>query len=563
MAGDSYSAFLSYSRADEVIGDRIEKKLKKFRIPRKFRVGAINGRFSIFRDVHDAELGEYDEVIENALQASNFLIVLCSPSARASKYVINEIKRFIEFHGKSSVIPVLVDGRPNKEVGSDDPVQDQAFPDILYKYFDEPIAADFRPKAKESFLLKRKRQREAFFQIVAKLLQQPKSDELVRRNRQKRLLISVLSVILILSSSGFGSWFLYDRLPNPGLDPLWLLFKSDHNERIKSGLTRISKALEQEVPKRGSSNQLIIATWNIREFATNKRSQSPPRSTEPLAYIALIFSYFDIVAVQELTGSANEFESAKQKLLDRLGSHWQYAGSGVTEGSLGNNERLGFFFDTRSVQRNGELDEIVLPEQIMKNVGLDRQIARTPLIAGFNKGNRKITLTNARIYYGSLSGEKRQERLIEFTALVKYLRTIIKRGHVFSEHLILMGDLNFDRPDAPEAYVAKEAEFTFPKNLLEAPSNQNMTRPYDQIILSWNADLEGPCVTSAGVFKVFDHVYRNKDVDTYMAIIKTELASSIRKSLVSKDPRKYFKQWRTNKMSDHFPKWVVLNLDCR
>jgi endonuclease/exonuclease/phosphatase family metal-dependent hydrolase len=354
-------------------------------------------------------------------------------------------------------------------------------------------------------------------------------------------------------------------MPKPGLDPIWLLTKSDHNERTKAGLIRISQALANEVPKRGSSNQLLIATWNIREFATNKHSPSPPRSAEALAYIALIISHFDIVTVQEMTGNAKEFEYAKQKLLDRLGSNWQYAGSGVTEGKYGNNERLGFFFDTRSLQRTGELDEIVLPEQILRSVQLDRQIARTPLIAGFIKGNQKISLTNAHIYYGGITGEKRQERLKEFTALVKYLRATLKRGRLFSEHLILLGDLNFDRPDAPEVSAAQEAGFTFPKNLLTTPSNSYMSYPYDQIILSWNADVEGPCVTSAGVFKVFDSVYRDEDFEDYIAIIETDLASSMHKSSLQKriGPQKYFKRWRTFNISDHFPKWIALDFGCR
>jgi hypothetical protein len=51
---------------------------------------------------------------------------------------------------------------------------------------------------------------------------------------------------------------------------------------------------------------------------------------------------------------------------------------------------------------------------VLKRVSLDRQIARTPLIAGFIKGDQKISLTNAHIYYGMATGEKRQKRLKEF-----------------------------------------------------------------------------------------------------------------------------------------------------
>ena len=184
-------------------------------------------------------------------------------------------------------------------------------------------------------------------------------------------------------------------------------------------------------------------------------------------------------------------------------------------------------------------------------------------------GGHRISLTNAHIIYG----DERQERLIEFTALIQYLRTVLKkRRGLSSDYLILLGDLNFDRPDAPEASVAIEAGFTFPKNLLSAPSNQseNVPRPYDQIILSWNSDTEGPCVASAGVFKVFDSVYRDEDFEVYTPIMEAELEEAVSAGLDVKSLQKrkgsknYFKRyWRTYKMSDHYPKWIALEFNCR
>jgi len=141
---------------------------------------------------------------------------------------------------------------------------------------------------------------------------------------------------------------------------------------------------------------------------------------------------------------------------------------------------------------------------------------------------------------------------------------VLKRRGLSSDYLILLGSLNFDRPDPPEASVAIEAGFTFPKNILTIPSNYNMNRPYDQIILSWNAEAEGPCVTSAGVFKVFDSVYRDEDFKIYIPMIETDLAGSRQKLLQKRiGPQKYFKRWRTFKMSDHYPKWIALDFGCR
>jgi hypothetical protein len=73
MTTIEYSAFFSYSRKGEAIGAKIEKDLQKYRIPRKYRPDAGKGRFNIFRDVHDAELGEYNEVIDKALQMETWV----------------------------------------------------------------------------------------------------------------------------------------------------------------------------------------------------------------------------------------------------------------------------------------------------------------------------------------------------------------------------------------------------------------------------------------------------------------------------------------------------------
>ena len=556
-----YSAFLSYSRRDEAVGSWLERALQGYRIPKAFRPIPERRKFNIFRDVHDAELGDYSHVIETALRDSGVLILLCSPASRASAYVAGEIETFIAIHGHTRVIPVLVDGRPNKEVAPDDPVQDQAFPDLLYDYFDEPIAADFRSKPGEGFFARRKRRHEALFQIIAKLLNQPKSDELVRRDRHKRRLVvaSVASIGLI--TAVYGSWMTYDRMPKSGLDPLWKLFESEHDERTRLGLDRLERALAGEVPQKGDGDRLLIGTWNIREFARRQPPHEHARSEEAFSYIAMILSAFDVVAVQEMRGKTNEFEAARNRLLGRLGTHWAYAGSGVTEGNLGNRERLGFFYDRRSVQRSPEMDEVVLPDVLLERVGLERQIARTPLIAGFYTDAFKIALANAHIYYGSSQGDKREIRLREFTALVKYLRSALDGGRLYAGNAMLLGDLNVDRPDAPELQAATEAEFHSPGDLHALPTNMAATRPYDQILFSWNPETEEPCVSGYGVFSLFDKIYRDDQFDAYLPDFEKQLAEV--SGSRTRDPKRYYRIWKSYQLSDHSPKWVQLDTECK
>ncbi|MFZ0210680.1 MAG: toll/interleukin-1 receptor domain-containing protein [Roseiarcus sp.] len=83
-----------------------------------------------------------------ALEASQFLIVICSPNAARSKYVDEEIRRFKALGRAARVIPVIVDGEPG------DPQRECFPPAVRFKVGpdaeltserEEPLAADARP----------------------------------------------------------------------------------------------------------------------------------------------------------------------------------------------------------------------------------------------------------------------------------------------------------------------------------------------------------------------------------------------------------------------------------
>ena len=51
--------------------------------------------------------------IYRALDASKFLVVICSPGVVASTYVNNEIKYFKQLDRADRVLAVLIEGEPN------------------------------------------------------------------------------------------------------------------------------------------------------------------------------------------------------------------------------------------------------------------------------------------------------------------------------------------------------------------------------------------------------------------------------------------------------------------
>jgi tetratricopeptide (TPR) repeat protein len=151
-----YWAFLSYSHADARWANRLHRALEHFATPRRFvgaatPVGPAPKRLHpIFRDRE--ELGASADLggrLLAALEASGYLIVICSPAAARSRWVNEEVARFRALHGHERILAVIVDGEP---FASLDPAaaDQECFPEALRRGAadnggPEPIAADLRP----------------------------------------------------------------------------------------------------------------------------------------------------------------------------------------------------------------------------------------------------------------------------------------------------------------------------------------------------------------------------------------------------------------------------------
>lgn len=157
----SFWCFISYRHADNAEPGRqwatwLHQQIETYEVPADL-VGTINGRgdviperiFPVFRDEDelpaDADLAS---PIFRALDASKFLVVLCSPRALESRYVAEEISYFKKIGRSDRVLAALLHGVP----GSQD---QECFPKPLRHPVDgagnlledqraEPIAADFR-----------------------------------------------------------------------------------------------------------------------------------------------------------------------------------------------------------------------------------------------------------------------------------------------------------------------------------------------------------------------------------------------------------------------------------
>ena len=206
-----YRAFLSYSHRDSKWGRWLHRALERTRVSgdlvgRQTPIGAVPPSLRpIFLDREDYSAGaSLSEATRAALEASQFLIVLCSPNAAASRYVNEEIRLFKAMGRGQRILPVIIEGEPG------DPVR-ECFPRALrYRLgpdgglseeTEEPIAADARDHGDG--------RDGARMKLVAGLLGLA-LDEIVRRaererRRVLRLWIGSLSAIAAILA-GLGVW---------------------------------------------------------------------------------------------------------------------------------------------------------------------------------------------------------------------------------------------------------------------------------------------------------------------------------------------------------------------
>ncbi|WP_026517846.1 toll/interleukin-1 receptor domain-containing protein [Butyrivibrio sp. MC2021] len=136
-----YDAFISYRHLekDMFVAKGIHKALETTKIPGKIQ--KLTGKKKIqrvFRDQEELPIGsDLGENIQSALSESEYLVVICSPQTKESVWVMKEIDTFIEMHGRSKILAVLVEGEPYESFPSQILVDDFGCPV-------EPLAADVR-----------------------------------------------------------------------------------------------------------------------------------------------------------------------------------------------------------------------------------------------------------------------------------------------------------------------------------------------------------------------------------------------------------------------------------
>lgn len=150
-AGRRYAAFISYSHVDARWAAWVQRQLEGFRVPSRLvgqagEHGSVPARLSpVFRDREELpSTSDLGDRIGQALAASEALVLVCSPSAAASRWVNEEVRAWRRLGRGGRLFCVLVPG-PGHRGGA--PVFPPALRETLEEAapLPEPIAADLRP----------------------------------------------------------------------------------------------------------------------------------------------------------------------------------------------------------------------------------------------------------------------------------------------------------------------------------------------------------------------------------------------------------------------------------
>jgi hypothetical protein len=190
-----YFAFISYKREDEKWAKWLHRKLENYKLPTVIaheRPELPKKLNPVFRDTTDIKPGVLADVLNQNLNSSKYLIVICSPLAAKSKWVGKEISDFIALGKQNNIILFIVDGIPY----SNNPVIECYHP-VIKERLPEMLGVNINEEGNDWKYIKKQK---AFIRIVTSLLN-VSFDSLWQRQKRRiirNFLTGILSGLLFI-----------------------------------------------------------------------------------------------------------------------------------------------------------------------------------------------------------------------------------------------------------------------------------------------------------------------------------------------------------------------------
>lgn len=210
-----YDAFISYRHlpGDMMVAEKLQTMLEKLKIKGGKKI-------TVFRDKSDLPTsGDLGSDIQEALEHSRFLIVVCSPSYQDSKWCMAELQHFRQLHGNTNanILPILVEGEPVDSFPQllrqeDRVVTDDAGNQRVAQVVVEPLGADVRAESARAMAKKLKTE---YLRLAAPILGVSFDALYQRAQRRKRAIIAAsiaaLAAFAVYSSVMFAQIYIRQR----------------------------------------------------------------------------------------------------------------------------------------------------------------------------------------------------------------------------------------------------------------------------------------------------------------------------------------------------------------
>lgn len=250
-----YDAFISYKHEprDDEAAMRIQKDLEHFHIPGSIQRQTGRERIGrIFRDKEEMALtADLGEEIEEALDSSRFLIVICSPRTRESAWVRREIGYFLQTHDMDHILTVITEGEP-----------EDVLPVRLLEEGREPLSADYRLSAKNA-------RRQELPRIAAALLG-CRYDDLMHRAQQYRLhRFGIAALAVAVGSAAMALYLFWSR--------------TQISQSLRRAQVSQAQYLSGEVESLLEEDRDVTAAQLALYTVPENQSLTPPQSWKALA----------------------------------------------------------------------------------------------------------------------------------------------------------------------------------------------------------------------------------------------------------------------------------------
>lgn len=288
--------------------------------------------------------------------------------------------------------------------------------------------------------------------------------------------------------------------------------------------------IHRKIPAATDTN-LLIATWNLTNFGVQEREN------DHLEIMAEIIKPFDVVAIQEVADDLGHFET----LVSILGSDWDTIYTDIA----GNQERLGYLFNSRRIAPTGLAAELAMRGYERRRITIQvgdveeeqefEGFNRNPFIVSFIAGQFEFAIVNVHLYWTNFT-----LRMLEAKALTKWAKSRVDKQFPPHNDIILIGDFNMPRvEEGDEIYdLLREGGIEFPKYDTElVGSNLAGDKHYDQIAF-FPSRTEEDFADRIGVFDfdkvLFPDLWDDED----------------------REKQKQFYQYVRYYMADHRPLWA-------